>query len=68
VESAVSKFPQTLGLEFMWKIWPILQKSKSSRPNMSKKFNAVRSSRFKKGVRILVADEGNWTVVLDESR
>jgi hypothetical protein len=37
VESVVLKLPRTLGMEFRWKIRSMLEKSKSSRPNMSKK-------------------------------
>jgi hypothetical protein len=37
VESLISKFPQTLGMEFSWKIRSMLEKSKSSRYNMTKK-------------------------------
>jgi hypothetical protein len=37
VESVVSKLPQTLGMEFRWKIRSILEKSRSSTPNMTKK-------------------------------
>jgi hypothetical protein len=38
----------------------------SSRPNMSKKeLKAVRSLRFNMDIRILQADKGNCTVVLD---
>jgi hypothetical protein len=66
-ETVVSKLPQTLGMEFRWKIRPMLKKSKSSRPNMSKKeLKAVRSLRLNKDIRITEADKGNCTVVLDE--
>jgi hypothetical protein len=45
-----------------------LEKSKSARPNMSKrKLKAARSLRLNKDSRIFQADKGNCTVVLDES-
>jgi hypothetical protein len=69
VESIVSKLPQTLGLEFRWKIRFMLEKSKSSRPNMTtKELKAVKSLRQHKDTRILQADKGNCTVVFDESK
>jgi hypothetical protein len=37
VESVVSKLPQTLGMEFGWKIRSMLEKSKSTRPNVTTK-------------------------------
>jgi hypothetical protein len=37
VESIVSTLPQTQGMEFRWKIRSMLEKSKSSRPNMTTK-------------------------------
>jgi hypothetical protein len=59
VESVVPKLPQTLGMEFRWKIRSMLEKSKSSRPNRSKKqFKAVRSLRLNKDIKILLADKG----------
>jgi hypothetical protein len=68
VESVVSKLPQTQGMEFRWKIGSMLEKSKSSRPNMGKKeLKSMRSLRLNKDIRILHADKGNCTVVLDES-
>jgi hypothetical protein len=42
--------------------------SKSSIPNSTKKeLKAVKFSRLKKDIRLLQADKGNCTVVLDES-
>jgi hypothetical protein len=55
VESVVSRLPQTLGMEFRWKIRSMLEKSRSSIPNMTNK-----------EIKILQADKGNCTVVLDE--
>jgi hypothetical protein len=67
VESAVLKLPHTLGMEFMSKIRSMLEKS--FRPNMSKRdLKAMRSLRLNKDIRILQADKGNCTVVLDESK
>ncbi|PNF20184.1 hypothetical protein B7P43_G16972 [Cryptotermes secundus] len=68
VESVVSKLPQTKGMEFRWKVRSMLEKSESSRPNMTtKELKAVKSLRLNKEIRILRADKGNCTVVLDES-
>jgi hypothetical protein len=67
VESIVHKLPQTLGMEFTWKIRSMLEKSKPSFLNMNKKeLKAVKSLRLNKETRILQADNGNSTVVLDE--
>jgi hypothetical protein len=69
VESVVSKLPQTLGMEFRWKIRSMLQKSKSSTPNMNKKeMKAVKLLRLNQDIRILPAERGNCTVVLDQSK
>jgi hypothetical protein len=55
-------------MEFRWKVRSMLEKSKSSRPNMTtKELKAVKSLRLNKDIRILRADKGNCTVVLDES-
>jgi hypothetical protein len=52
---------QTLGMGFRWKFRSMLGKSKSSRPNMSKNgFKGVRSLRFHKDNRILLADKASW--------
>jgi hypothetical protein len=68
VESIVSKLPQTLGMESRWKIRSMLEKSKSSRPNMTtKELTAIKSLRLNKDIRILQANKGNCTVVFDES-
>jgi hypothetical protein len=46
----------------------MLEKSKSSRPNRSKrKFEAVRFLVLNKDISILLADKSNCAVVLDES-
>jgi hypothetical protein len=46
----------------------MLEKSESSRPNMSKKkLKAMRSLRLNKAIRILQADKYNCTLMLDES-
>jgi hypothetical protein len=69
VESVVSKLPQTLGIEFRWKVRTMLQKSKTSTHNISKKeLKAVKSLKLNKDTRILPADKGNCTAVLDESK
>jgi hypothetical protein len=44
VESVVSKLPHSLGMEFRWEIWSMLEKSKSSRPNLTTKELKERSS------------------------
>jgi hypothetical protein len=69
VESVVSELPQTLGMEFRWKIRLMLEKSKSFMPNMTKKeLKAVKSSSLNKDIRVLQADNGSCTVVLDEPK
>jgi hypothetical protein len=68
-ESAVSELPQTLGMEFRWRIGSMLEKSKSSKRNVTKtELRAVKSLSLNKDIRILQADKGNCTVVLDESK
>jgi hypothetical protein len=68
VESLFSKLTQTLGMEFRWKVRSMLQKSKSPTHNISKKdLEAVKSLRLNKNIRILPADNGDCTVMLDES-
>jgi hypothetical protein len=63
MESVVLNLPQTLGMEFRWKTKSMLEKSKSSMPNMAKKdLKVVQSLRLNKGVRILQTDKGNCTV------
>jgi hypothetical protein len=37
VESVVTKLPQAPGMEFKWKIRSMVDKSKSSRPDINKK-------------------------------
>jgi hypothetical protein len=69
VESVVSKLPQSLAMEFRWKIRSVLEKSKSFMPNMTKKeLKAVKYLRFNKDIRILRIDKGNCTGMLDESK
>jgi hypothetical protein len=56
-------------MEFGWKFRPMLEKSKPSRPNMTKnELKIVKSLRLNRDIRILRADEGNCTVVLGESK
>jgi hypothetical protein len=46
-----------------------LQKTKSSITNMNKKeLKSIKYLRPNKDITILLADEGDWTVVLDESK
>jgi hypothetical protein len=69
VDSVVSKLPQTLGMEFTWQIRFMLEKSKSSRPNMTtKELKAVKFLRLSKDIWILQPDSGNYTVLLGESK
>jgi hypothetical protein len=69
VESVVSKLPQTLGMEFRWNIRSILEKSKSSRYNMTtKELKAVKSLRLNEDISILQADNGTCTGLFDESK
>jgi hypothetical protein len=47
-------------MEFKWKITSMLEKCKSSRPNMTtKELKTVKSLRLNKDIRILQADKGN---------
>jgi hypothetical protein len=47
----------------------MLEKAKSSRPNMTtKELKAVNYLRLDKGIRILQAEKGNCTVVFDEHK
>jgi hypothetical protein len=67
VESVIPKLPPILGMEFIWKVRSMLQKSKSPISNISKKeLKALRSLRLNKDIRILPADKNNCTIVLDE--
>jgi hypothetical protein len=69
MESVVPKFSQTLGMGFMWKIRSMLEKCKSSRPNMTvNEFESVKYVWLDKDIRIFQADKGKWTDVLDESK
>jgi ribosomal protein L30/L7E len=57
VKSVVSELAQTMGGELRWKMRSILEKSKSSRPKISKKkFKTVRSLRLNKDIKIVQAD------------
>jgi hypothetical protein len=44
----------------------MLEKSKSSSPDVSKEIKAMTSLRPNKAIRVLLADEGNCTAVLNE--
>jgi hypothetical protein len=69
VESVVSKHPQTLGIEFRWKFRSTLEKSRSSRPNITtKELKVVKSLRLNKDIRNPRANKGNYMVVVDESK
>jgi hypothetical protein len=69
VESVVSKLPQTKDMEFRWKVRSMLEKFRSHSPNMTtKELKAVKSLRLNKDIRILRADKGICTVVLEVSR
>jgi hypothetical protein len=69
MESVVSKHPQTVGMEFRWKIRSMLEKSKACRSGMTTmELKAMKSLRHNKVIRILQTDKGNGTVVLDESK
>jgi hypothetical protein len=67
-ESVVLNLPGTLGMEFRWMIRSMLEKSKPASPNITKQeFRALKSLKLNKDIRILQADKGNCTVMLDES-
>jgi hypothetical protein len=67
-ESVVPNLPGTLGMEYRWKIGTMLEKSKPASLNMTKQeFKALKSLKLNKDNRILQADKGNCTVVLDVS-
>jgi hypothetical protein len=56
-------------MEFRWKIRSMLEKSKSSRHNMTtKELKAVKSLRFNNDIRIPRVDKGNCTVVFGKSK
>jgi hypothetical protein len=68
VESIVSMFPQTLGMQFRGKIRSILEKSKSSRPNMTtKELKTMKSLRLKR-LNKDPSGKGNYAGVFDESK
>jgi hypothetical protein len=63
VESIVLKLPQSLGMEFRWKIRSMLEKSKSSMSVMAtKEMKAMKSLRLIKDIGVLQADKGNYMV------
>jgi hypothetical protein len=67
VESVIPKLPPISGMEFRWKVRSMWQKSKSPNCNISKKeLKAVKSLGFNKDIRILSADKGKCSIVLDE--
>jgi hypothetical protein len=56
-------------MEFWWKFRSVLEKSRFSFPNMTKnELKAMKSLRLNKEIRIVQADKGNCTPVLDESK
>jgi hypothetical protein len=67
VESIVLKLPETLEMEFRWKIRFVLEKSKSSILNMTiKELKSVKSLRLSEDVSIRQTEKGNCHVVLYE--
>jgi hypothetical protein len=64
VQSVIPKLAPISGMELRWKVRCMLQKSKS--PTSKKELKAVKSLRLNKDIRILSADKGNCSVVLDE--
>jgi hypothetical protein len=67
-ESARSKLPLALGTELCWRIRHMLEKSRPPTSNMMKREStALKSLRNNKQIQILQADNGNCTVVLNES-
>jgi hypothetical protein len=68
-ESARSKVPPALGMEFCWQIPCMLEKPRpfTSSNMMKRESTALKSLRNKKQIRILQPDTGNCTVVLKES-
>jgi hypothetical protein len=68
VESVFPKLPRPLGLEFRWRIRSMLEKTRPPPTNIKKQeISAIKSLRLNKEIRILRADKGNCTVVLNES-
>jgi hypothetical protein len=66
--SARSKLLPALGMEFCWKIRRLLDKSKPLTSNIARKESlALKSLKHNKEIRILQADKGNSTVVLNGS-
>lgn len=55
-------------MELRWKVRSMLEKLKSFVPNMaSKELKAIKPLKLNEDIRILQADKGSFTVVLDES-
>jgi hypothetical protein len=66
VESVIPKLPPILGMEFRWKVRSMLQKCKSPTSNISKKeLKALKSLRFNKIIRILLADKDKINTLLN---
>jgi hypothetical protein len=68
VESIKTKLHPVLGMEFSWKIRSMLQKSKPIISNITREeYVTIKSLKLNKNIRILLADKGNCSVVLDET-
>jgi hypothetical protein len=67
VESLKTEVHPVLGMEFSWKNRPMLQKSKPITSNIAREeYRAIKSLKLNKN-RILPADKGYCSVVLDET-
>jgi hypothetical protein len=67
VEAVIPKLPRVKGMEFRWRIRSMLEKTGPPKSNISKQeMAAIKSLKQDKDIRILQADKGNCTVVLDE--
>jgi hypothetical protein len=67
-ESVESKLLPVVGMEFKWKIRSMLEKPKPLISNITRaESNALESIKSNTDMRILPADKGNCTVVMNES-
>jgi hypothetical protein len=68
VESIKTKLHPVLGMEFSWKIRSMLQKSKPITSNITREeYTAIKSLKLNKNIRILPADKGDCSIVLNET-
>jgi hypothetical protein len=67
-ESVSFKLPSLVGMEFSWKIRFMLEKSKLLSSNITRiESRALKSLKRNREIKVLPADKGNFTVVLNDS-